>query len=240
MPSILVLIVAFLITIVATAIQGAIGFGLAVVSVPILALMHPTLAPVPQTLMSVPLVMTMAWRERSSIDRSGIGWVLAGRVPGAFLGLALISTLDADALAIAMAIIVLGAVTVVWRGFVIPRTPRTSFVTGVVSGTGALVAAIGGPPIALLYRSGDGPSMRSSMASVFAIGALITIAVRAGSGNISRDEVQVALMLLPAIGIGLAIGTRVAPRIEGPVLRAGVLIVSALASVGLIVKTMLG
>jgi uncharacterized membrane protein YfcA len=208
--------------------------------VPFLALMHPALAPVPQTLVSIPLVMTMAWRERGSIDRSGIVWVLAGRVPGALLGLLLITVLDTEALAIAMAIIVLVAVVVVGWGVAIPRNPATSFVTGIASGTSALVASIGGPPLALLYRSGDGPTMRSSLAAVFAAGALITTTTRAVTGNVSHEEVAVAALLLPAVALGLVIGARIAPRVGRETLRTGVLVISALAAVGLIVKTLFG
>jgi len=240
MPGAAQLLVALVVTILASAVQGAIGFGLAVVSVPVLALTHPALAPVPQTLISVPLVVTMAWRERKSIDVTGIGWVLAGRVPGALLGVAMITALSTDALAIAMAVMVLGGVVIVARGFVVHRTRGTTFTAGLVSGAFALVAAIGGPPLALLYRSGDGPTMRSSLSTVFAAGAMITITVRAATGNISPEEIAVALILLPGVVIGLAIGTRVAPRIEGATLRTGVLVLSTLAAVGLIGKTVWG
>jgi len=240
MPSAPLLAIACAVTVVAATVQGAIGFGLAVVSVPILALLHPALAPVPQILVSAPVVLTMAWRERHAIDRGGIGWVIAGRVPGALLGLALISVLSAEAVSIAIAVVVLVAVAIVWRGFTVPRTPSTAFVAGVASGTGALVAAIGGPPLALLYHSHDGPTMRSSLATLFAIGVAITITTRAATGHISGDEIAVAAILLPAAAIGLVIGTRIAPRIEGPVLRAGVLVLSSIAAIGLLAKTLVG
>ena len=71
MPGIAALIIAFVVTVVATAVQGVTGFGMAVISVPVLALIHPALAPVPQTLIGMPLVLAMAWRERGSIDRQG-------------------------------------------------------------------------------------------------------------------------------------------------------------------------
>ncbi len=240
MPGAPLLAVACAVTILAATVQGAIGFGLAVVSVPILALLHPALAPVPQILVSAPVVLTMAWRERHAIDRGGIGWVVAGRIPGALIGLVLISLLDAEALSIAMGVIVLAAVLIVWRGFTIPRTPATAFVAGMASGTGAMVAAIGGPPLALLYHSHDGPTMRSSLATLFAIGVAITITARATTGHITADEVMVALILLPAAAVGLVIGTRIAPRIEGAVLRSAVLVLSALAALGLVVKTLVG
>jgi hypothetical protein len=237
MPGIAALIIAFVVTVVATAVQGVTGFGMAVISVPVLALIHPALAPVPQTLIGMPLVLAMAWRERGSIDRQGTWWVIAGRFPGALVGLALISMLDADALAIAIAIIVLGGVIIVWRGAVIPRNAPTCFATGVVSGTSSLVASIGGPPLALLYGSGDGPTMRSSVSSVLAVGLLVTIGVRAATGNISGAELGVSLILLPAVGLGLASSTMLVPRVDRAMLRAAILWMSAAAAAGLILKT---
>jgi uncharacterized membrane protein YfcA len=240
MPSVTLLVIACAVTIVAAAVQGVIGFGLAVVSVPVLALMHPALAPVPQTLVSVPMVLALAWRERHAIDWHGIGWVIAGRIPGALLGLALITLLDAESLAVAMAVIVFAAVVIVWRGYSIPRNRMSSFLAGMASGTGALVASIGGPPLALLYRSTDGATLRSSVSTVFALGVAITLATRGFSGNISHQEVAVAAILLPAAALGLVIGTRIAPRLEGPAVRAGVLLLSSLAAIGLVVKTVVG
>ena len=79
------LAIALVVTFFAAAIQGVVGLGFAMVSVPILALIDPSLAPVPQLLTTIPLTVSMAWRERGHLQLSGIGWVLAGRVPGAVL-----------------------------------------------------------------------------------------------------------------------------------------------------------
>jgi len=121
------------------------------------------------------------------------------------------------------AIIVLGGVIIVWRGAMIPRNAPTCFATGGVSGTSSLVASIGGPPLALLYGSGDGPTMRSSVSSVLAVGLLVTIGVRAATGNISGAELGVSLILLPAVGLGLATSTRIVPRVDRVILRAAIL-----------------
>ena len=74
-----ILVLAFLITIAAGLVQGTIGFGLAVVSVPVLSLLDRDLAPVPQLLIALPLALAMVWREWRHLDLSGVGWVLAGR-----------------------------------------------------------------------------------------------------------------------------------------------------------------
>jgi hypothetical protein len=54
------LIAALIVTFFAASIQGVVGVGLAMVSVPILALIDPSLAPVPQLLITIPPTISMA------------------------------------------------------------------------------------------------------------------------------------------------------------------------------------
>ena len=84
------LAIALVVTVLGAIVQGTIGIGFGVVSVPILFLVNPILAPVPQLLLAVPLAITMTWRERTHIDAGGVAWMLAGRIPGAVIGLALL------------------------------------------------------------------------------------------------------------------------------------------------------
>ncbi len=62
---------ALVVTAVGAVVQGTIGIGFGVLSVPILSLVNPVLAPVPQLLLAVPLATSMAWRERSHIESRG-------------------------------------------------------------------------------------------------------------------------------------------------------------------------
>ncbi|MCH7845622.1 MAG: sulfite exporter TauE/SafE family protein [Acidobacteria bacterium] len=75
-------ILALVITLAAALIQGVVGVGFAMVSVPLLALIDPRLAPVPQLLIAIPMTMTMAWRERGYIELQRITWIIVGRFPG--------------------------------------------------------------------------------------------------------------------------------------------------------------
>jgi hypothetical protein len=151
-----------------------------------------------------------------------------------------ITVLDGDALAVAMGVLVMLAAIVVWRGVAISRRPPISLIAGIVSGFMALVAAIGGPPLALLYRNSPPATVRSSLAAVFAFGVIITIIVRGTTGNISGDELRVATVLLPAVPLGLVVGRWAAPRVKDTTLRNAILILAIIASIGLIGRTLLG
>ena len=153
-----ILALAFAITVGAGLVQGTIGFGLAVVSVPVLSLLDRDLAPVPQLLIALPLALAMVWREWRHLDLSGVGWVLAGRFPGAALGVVLLKLFSERALDVLIAGLVLAGVAIVASGVVIRLNPFTKLAAGIASGTMGLVATIGGPPLALLYQCSPGLS----------------------------------------------------------------------------------
>lgn len=232
------IVFAVLFTAFSALVQGTIGFGFAVLSVPVLSLVDPQLAPVPQLLVTLPMTVFMVWRERTHLDLHGVGWVLAGRIPGAILGLVLLETFTETALEVTIAVIVLGAVAIIATGVSVVRTRATQFGAGVASGTSGLVASVGGPPVALLYRDAAGGTVRSSLAAIFTIGIIISIFTRGVSGNISRTDVEVAVVLLPAVLVGLWASRWFTGWAEGRYLRGGILALSALAALGLIVRAL--
>lgn len=67
--SIIALTLALLITAIAASFQGTVGLGFAMISVPLLSLIHPSLASVPQLLIALPLTVALLWRERRAVDR---------------------------------------------------------------------------------------------------------------------------------------------------------------------------
>ena len=228
--------VALIITAIAASVQGTVGLGFAMLSVPLLSLVHPSLAPVPQLLIVLPLTVTMAWRERNAMDLHGFWWLIGGRVPGAFLGVGLLAIATQQTLDIFIALTVLGAVTVIARGVHIKRTPATKVAAGIGSGTTGVVASIGGPPVALVYSSEDSDTIRSTLAAVFTIGALTSITFRYASGNITWDDVRVALVLFPAVVAGYLVSGVLKERVDKSQVRTGILIVSGVAAVALLLR----
>lgn len=234
--SAIALITALIVTFVAAAIQGSVGMGFAMVSVPILALIHPSLAPVPQLLITLPLTVSMAWRERRHIQFSGIGWIVVGRIPGAVVGVGLLAVATQQTLDIAIALVVIGAVAIIASGFHVKRVPLTEFGAGLASGVSGLVASIGGPPLALLYTRDDGPVVRSNLAAIFTIGLLITISARALSGNITVSDIRVAAILFPALVAGYLVSFRFKNRVSQGAVRNAILLLSLVGAIGLIVR----
>jgi uncharacterized membrane protein YfcA len=227
---------ALIVTAFAASVQSTAGIGFAIVSVPLLSLLDERLAPVPQILVALPMVVWMAWRERHAVDLTGVGWLLAGRVIGAGLGLALLKLATEETLDVLVGLAVLAGVVIIGTGAKVRRTPVTQAAAGTAASVTSLVASMGGPPMALLYHDARGETIRSSLATVFIFGITLTIALRAASGEISRTDVEVTLWLLPAMLIGLFLGQYVAPKLEGAPLRRAILGLSAAAAIGLLAR----
>ncbi len=236
----LIWLLAFVITGGAAAVQGVAGVGFAMIAVPVLALLDPRLAPVPQLLVVIPLTLYMAWQERHAVDMSGIGWIIVGRFPGLFLGLALLAVATQQVLDAFIGTVVVVAVVVIATGFKVHRTRTTKFAAGVAAGTTGVVASIGGPPVALLYNDDEAATIRSTLAAVFTIGLTLSLLGRAATGAITAMDVRISLVLFPAVVIGYVVARRIRGRVPATAIRTIILVVSATAGVGLLVRAIVG
>jgi uncharacterized membrane protein YfcA len=228
--------VAFIVSFVAAALHSTVGFGFALLSVPLLSLLDPLFAPVPQLLVVLPLTLAIVFRERHAVEVRSTLWIFGGRIPGAFIGVALLKLLSVAALDVLMSLMVITGVGIVVSRGTFRRTAPRELIAGVASGIMAMVSAIGGPPIALLYRNDAGPTVRANLGLVFAVGLTITISVRAAAGEVSWDEVIIGAALLPAVWLGLRASRHLIPRVDGARLRNAIVIVAGAAAVLLLVR----
>lgn len=228
--------IALVVSFLAAVLHSTVGFGFALISVPLLSLLDPIFAPVPQLLVVLPLTIAIVWRERHAVEGRSTLWILAGRVPGAFIGVGLLKMLSTAALDLLMSIMVLIGVAMVSTRGAFRRTPARELGVGIASGIMAMVSAIGGPPIALLYRNDPGSTVRANLGFVFGVGLCITIAVRAAAGEISWDEVVVSIALLPAVWLGLRASHRLVSHVEGSRMRHAIVIVASSSALLLLVR----
>ena len=84
---------------------------------------------------------------------------------------------------------VMVAVAILGTGASVPRRPVSEFGTGIIAGTMGMVASMGGPPAALLFKDEKGPTIRASLSMFFSGGLLITAIVRLFAGRITWDDV---------------------------------------------------
>ncbi len=233
-------LVACAVTLVAALIQGTIGFGYAVLAVPVLSLMDPRLAPVPQILTALPLSVWAFAREWRAVDWRGAVWVLCGRVPGALLGALLLAMSTQRTLDFLIGASVLAAVTLLSTDLRLKRSPWVDGAAGMFGSLSGHVSGISGPPIALLFRDASGPVLRATLGIIFTLGILLTLGLRASTGHISVQDGWVAAALLVPMLIGMRLSRHLHGLVQGRTLRRALLTTSAIAAVGLIGRALVG
>lgn len=229
--------------VIGSSIQGTLGFGLGMMTSPLLAMVDPSFVPSALMISVLPLTFGVAWRDRTHIDRSGFKWALLGRFPGVFIGLFALSAMSSDALAYAVSISVAVAVVISVitsrRGRIVPLNWATLSSAGLASGFMGTVTSIGGPPMALVYKDGDPRVMRATIAGFFSIGAVISVVGLIASGQVGRHEVALTLVILPGVLLGLPISRWIGPYLPARRMRPLILVICSISAILLAARTAL-
>lgn len=236
-PGVLVLVL--LAVLLGAIVQTVVGLGLGLVAAPVVTLLAPELMPgVMISLACVLPLLTLAG-ERRDIDWHGLGWSLPPRVLGTVIGVGVVAHFSEDQLGILIGVIVLLAVLLTWRAITVPVNRGTLGTVGFISGVTGTATSIGGPPFAILYQHRPARQIRTTMAVYFLVGAAISLVGLAISGDLTRHQVAVGALLLPAVAVGAVVGVPLRRRLPGAVVRPAVLAVCGASALVLVVRSLL-
>lgn len=220
-------------------IQGGIGFGMAMVAAPLLALIDPGLAPGPLLVGNVALTFLMARREWHAVRMPDLGWSLGGRVVGIAVAVAFMGSLSAHGIDIFFGGVVLFAVLLTALGLSFKLDPKTLTGAGVVSGITGTVTGIGGPPMAIVYQHESGPMVRGTLSAYFTVGAVLSAIGLSFIGRFGRAEFLEGLALIPGVVIGFLLSRRLLPAMDARGLRPAILVLSGVSGAILILRRLL-
>jgi len=229
--------IAFAITIVAigTAIQSAIGFGLAMVAAPLLVLINRNFVPGPLIVAAFFLVIWMSYADRHALDLSNLKAAFLGRLIGTPPAAFLIGSLSAVTFDLVFGSLVLLAVLISLIHTNISATPRNVFLATIASGFMSTISSIGGPPLALVYQNARGSALRANLSILFTMGCMVSLTALVLVGKFQLgDLVYSAILLLgiiPGVGLSGPIKRRIDKQTVRPVL-LGLCAISALLVLG--------
>src|SRR3712207_3137430 len=115
-------------------IQGSIGFGLGFALAPVLTLILPQAVHATILLLTLPMAVTIALRERRAINARGFLLITAGRIPGTLVGVLILVIVPVDLLAVVLGLMILAGVAMSAIGAGFKLRDRTQFVAGFTSG----------------------------------------------------------------------------------------------------------
>lgn len=217
--------------VIGSALQGTVGYGSALVAAPLLLLVDQRLVPVPFSLSIFILVILMTVRERRALDLKGLTWSVFGRVFGSGLGALILVQFASDSFVLIFSIMVLLAVIISASGVRFYPSIKALIGAGFFSGLMGTIAAIGGPPMALVYQEEDGERLRSTLSAYFIVSIIISGFAWLSVGMLGVEHLFLVLLLLPGILIGYFLSSKIVPIIRGNYLRPLILIVAAVSAI---------
>ncbi len=213
------LLVALFSALLAGAVSGLTGFGLALISVPLLLFVYePRTVIVITAVLSVIINLAVVWDSWRDADQRIVVALLPSALVGVIVGTEVLRTVDPDYIRVGVGIVVVFSALLLLRDVRLPGagTRWGTVVAGSTSGALSTSTGLAGPPIVLLLASRGFPkrAFRGSSALYFLAMSLVGLAVLYIRGIFGADHVPLALALIPAAFLGKAIGTAMLKRIS--------------------------
>lgn len=212
------LILALAVLFVASTVHAGMGFGSALVAMPLLSLLLGVEVATPLVGLAVPvtlvLVLARSWQH---LDLRATAQLLIGSACGIPVGVLVLRQVPASII-----LAVLGCVLIAYGmwGLVRPRLPRLNwtpagYLFGVCAGLLGGACNINGPPVVLYGAlSGWEPArFRATLSGYFLPTAVLICAAHAATGLWSMRVFELFLMALPVLLVGNWCGLRLARRI---------------------------
>lgn len=221
------------------AVQSTLGFGASFTLVPTLALIEPELLPGTVIVAIVPMTTLMILRDHEGFDGSAVLRVTAGRLPGIALGGAVVALLSVRWLTALIALILLLAVLSSAAGWSLRITRPREVAAGLVSGITGTAAALGGPPMALLYRDKTASVLRPTLAGVWLAGTFPAIGSLLVAGSFTGRHAEAGVLLGVAMLLGMTLMAPLVARISDTLVRQMVLVWASVGAVSALLRSVL-
>ena len=231
------LLIAGLTTFVAAFVQGVTGLGFALIVAPAIGLIDARLLPALPLILMIPLNLFVVSREWRAVDITGASVIMIGRLAGTAGGVWLRSAISTGSLGLLVGISTILAAS---ASLLVPSfepNMRALLAAGAITGVTETATGIGGPPMALVYQHKSAEILRSTIATCFLLGELVSLAVLLALGRIDEQQIRAALLLLPALVAGMLLSSALHKKVRGPMVRALVLAFAIVSGLIIAVKS---
>ncbi|MDP9409634.1 MAG: sulfite exporter TauE/SafE family protein [Actinomycetota bacterium] len=219
------LLVALLAALLAGVVTGLTGFGLALISTPILLFVYePKTVVVLTAIFSIFINTAVVWDSWHESRKRLALTLLVPSLIGVVVGVEVLRVIDPDYVRLGVGMIVVFSALLLVRDVRLPGadTRWGTLVAGSASGMLSTSTGLAGPPVVLLLASRGLPKheFRGTSALYFLPMSVAGIAVLALRGLVDASEVPLGLLLVPAAIVGKALGTALLRRVSEGAFRA--------------------
>jgi uncharacterized membrane protein YfcA len=208
----LALLVALFSALLAGIVTGMTGFGLALISTPLLLFVYdPRTVIVLTAIFSIFISGAVVLDSWQNAHRRVVLSLLLPAFAGIFVGAELLRTVDPTYIRLAVGVVVVFSALLLLRDVRLPaaETWWGPVVAGSTSGALSTSTGLAGPPIVLLLAARDLPKhdFRGTSALYFLVMSLAGIVVLSLRGLVEGGDLTLAAILIPAAIAGKAVGT---------------------------------
>ncbi len=196
-------------------IRSLTGFGSALISMPLLALLFGLKFALPLiTLFEVAISLLLIKSVYRRISKPTLTPMIIGAIVGVVLGSTILYALaDITLKKILGGVILLFALNLLYHPEQMPRS-LSAYWGGLAGGIGGLFSGMfgtGGPPYVmyLSYKLPDKGALRASLIGLFAVEGLWRVGVLTVTGLMTVDVLKLALALTPALILGAILGHKI-------------------------------
>ncbi len=238
LPDLTTMLMAMGLLFIGSFVQTAIGFGLAIVTAPLLYMLSPEFVPAPIVMVAFCNSLLNAYQHKKDIALGGLKMAIYGRIPGSIAGGILLLYVSSSVLSLALGIFVLLAVAISLLPVRFEPTPRRMAIAGLFSGFMGTSSGIGGPPMALLLQHQEANSLRANLAAFFVFSSLLSLIVLACVGHLTWHHILMTLPLLPMAWLGYISALRVIQYVSKKSIRYFALILCLVSGLTAIVESL--
>lgn len=219
----------------ASLVQVNVGFGFALLAVPLMTLgLRTQDAVVVSTFLGLISSGLQAWQGRRVADWVLVRRLTAASLAGIPLGLVVFKQLDPAVLKGVLGIGVLLATYLLVREIdLVHRGPGLEWTAGLVSGALASSLSTNGPPLVFALQGRRLPIdvFRSTISLVFVTSGLVAMMAFIVTDEVRSEAVTGMFLAIPALGLGVGAGFALRPHIDDEMARRAVLVLLAAAGI---------
>lgn len=224
----------YILLIFGSCLQSLVGFGLGLLSAPLVYFIAPELVPGPMILLALLNTSILAYKHRESIDFQQTKMTITGGTLGVTVATLSIGLFKLEQFSLIFGLLILIAVVISLVG-PSPRIGKTSsLIASFFSGILGTITSAGGAPMGLLYQKEDQANIKANLSIFFVYINFIAITALFISGHANGEDIIWFLKLFPAILIGYALSFPLSTYISEKYMRYLVLLVATISGVILI------
>lgn len=230
------LILANLVVLAGSCLQGVAGYGIGTLAAPLLFLISPAFIPASLTLNAGVLTVLMLVRNRTSLQVREVRYAIGGSLIGSVLAGVTLLMISTQGFELIFGSLILLAVILSVAGLKPRLNPRNSVIAGTVSAFMGTITAVGGPPIAMIYQNEKGPLVRANMSAFFLVANIFVLITLILSGYLGATELWLFAATVPGVFVGFWLSAGLVNRLPFEALRLIILGIAAVAGLAALIR----